>query len=237
MFQNNNFKLKKMKNILNTNVYLDDILLRKTLFEYDVEYLFDVIKEQIPYIEIPENYDNDGCDFILLDLFNKGMSILVNYASYVKKITNKNIVMPNFEFDSTDMVISFVTDNNVTLKFIIFDKSNYMYATYYNNYCYINAIEFNISQMLDEINPFSDIFILIPILVTDEVINDNKCEERIVGKLNKNFGFNGYKPILAGTLVYENDGVYYFYGEVEATGIITQIKYNKETLESCIDKI
>lgn len=226
-----------MKNILNSNVYLDDALLRKTLVEYDVEFLFDCIKEEMLYLNIPKNFDGDGVDFISLDLFNRGMSILINYASYVKNLTNKNIIIPIFEVDNTNIVIAFQLENNVSLKFILFDKSNYIYVSYYNNYCFINALEINISQILDEIKPFSDIFILFPVIVNDVVVNDNKCEERIVGKLNKNFGFNGYKPILAGTLVYENDGVYYFYGEVEATGIITKIKYNKETLESCIDKI
>ena len=235
----------KKKVILPDTVYNDVIVAKfinqimtngkKTVAQKIVYGSFDIIKEQIPYIEIPENYDNDGCDFISLNLFNKGMSILINYASYVKKITNKNIAMPSFEFDSTDMVITLTTNNNVILKFIIFNNSSYLYVTYYNNYCYINAIEINISQMLDEIKPFSDVLILLPILISDDVIEDNN-DERIVGRLNKNFGFNGYKPILAGTLVYERDNVYYFYGEVEASGIITQIKYNKETLEPCIDK-
>lgn len=226
-----------MKNILNSNVYLDDTLLRKTLVEYDVEFLFDCIKEEMQYLDISKNFDGDGVDFISLDLFNRGMSILINYASYVKNLTNKNIIIPIFEVDNTNIVIAFQLENNVSLKFILFDKSNYIYVSYYNNYCFINALEINISQILDEIKPFSDIFILFPVIVNDVVVNDNKSEERIVGKLNKKFGFNGYKPILAGTLVYENDGVYYFYGEVEASGIITQIKFNKETLESCIDKI
>lgn len=225
-----------MKNILNSNVYLDDTLLRKTLVEYDVEYLFDCIKEEIPYIAIPKNFDGDGVDFISLDLFNRGMSILINYASYVKHLTNKNIVTPIFEVDNTSIVIAFQLEDNVSLKFILFDKSNYIYVSYHNNYCFINALEINISQMLDEINPFSDIFILFPVIVNDVVVN---CVEKpqIVGTLNKNFGYNGYKPILAGTPVYEIDGTYFFYGEVEASGIITGIKFNKETLEPAINKL
>lgn len=160
-----------MKNILNPNVYLDDTLLRKTLVEYDVEYLFDCIKEEIPYIAIPKNFDGDGVDFISLDLFNRGMSILINYASYVKHLTNKNIVTPKFEVDNTNIVIAFQLEDNVSLKFILFDKSNYIYVSYHNNYCFINALEINISQMLDEINPFSDIFILFPVIVNDVVVN------------------------------------------------------------------
>ena len=33
------------------------------------------------------------------------------------------------------------------------------------------------------------------------------------------------------------DGAYFFYGEVEASGIITEIKFNKETLEPAINKL
>lgn len=153
-----------MKNILNSNVYLDDMLLRKTLLEYDVEYLFDCINEQIIYTEFSKNYDNDGCDFIPLELFNRGISILINYASYVKRNFNKNVVIPKFEINNTDIVISFEKDENIKLRFILFDNSNYMYITYYNDYCFLNNLEINISQILDEIKPLDEIFILFPIV-------------------------------------------------------------------------
>lgn len=225
-----------MKNILNPNMYLDDTLLRKTLIEYNVEYLFDCIKEETKYLDIPQNFDGDGINFISLDTFNRGMSVLINYASYVKGLTNKNTVIPVFEIDSTNIVIAFQLEDNVNLKFILFEKSNYMYVSYYNDYCFINALEINVSQMLDEIKPFSDIFVLFPVIVNDVIVNDAE-NPQIIGTLNKNFGYNGYKPILAGTYVYEMDGAYFFYGEVEASGIITEIKFNKETLEPAINKL
>lgn len=56
----------------------------------------------------------------------------------------------------------------------------------------------------------------------------------LVGHLNKQFGFNGAKPILIGSEVYEFAGNYFFEMELN-NGQKQKVKYYKETLKPCIN--
>lgn len=66
----------------------------------------------------------------------------------------------------------------------------------------------------------------------DEIIED--CP-KFVGKLNKKFGYNGFKPIEVGTDVYEFNNSYYFEMIKETDNLKVKQIFNKETLKKCID--
>jgi hypothetical protein len=70
--------------------------------------------------------------------------------------------------------------------------------------------------------------------ITNENDEPNK-DDRFVGVLNKQFGYNGIEPIEIGTKVFENDSCYYFYmipsGENKTP---VKQKFYKETLSKCI---
>src|SRR5574343_469645 len=58
----------------------------------------------------------------------------------------------------------------------------------------------------------------------DEIIED--CP-KFVGKLNKKFGYNGFKPIEVGTDVYEFNNSYYFEMIKEFILVLNKIKIEK----------
>lgn len=60
--------------------------------------------------------------------------------------------------------------------------------------------------------------------------------EIVVGTLNKEFGYNGFLPIKAGTPVYEYKGSYFFNMEtIKEPKQIIQQKFYKEDLKSSIN--
>ena len=71
-------------------------------------------------------------------------------------------------------------------------------------------------------------------------INHNKIEKDepiLIGYLNKEFGYNGFKPIEIGTAVYRFKDVYYFEMSPLNSDIKTKVNFYKETLKPCINFI
>ncbi|MDY0270139.1 hypothetical protein [Trichloromonas sp.] len=70
--------------------------------------------------------------------------------------------------------------------------------------------------------------------------NNNKIDEDIpllIGYLNRNFGYNGFKPIEIGTPVYLHKDRYYFNMEPINGGQSVIQKFYKDTLHNYIDFI
>ena len=68
--------------------------------------------------------------------------------------------------------------------------------------------------------------------IKDKIIEDYPI---IIGKLNKNFGYNGFKLIEVGTDVYEFNNSYYFEMTKEIDNVKVKQIFNKETLKKCIN--
>lgn len=59
----------------------------------------------------------------------------------------------------------------------------------------------------------------------------------IIGHLNRELGFNGFKTMEIGTPVYENGGIYYLWQEANGGLYCEMVRYYKDNLKTSINFI
>ena len=69
------------------------------------------------------------------------------------------------------------------------------------------------------------------------LVDKGENESVLVGHLNREFGYNGYKPVEVGTEVFELDNSYFFYISPLNSDKTTMVKFYKKDLTPCIDFI
>jgi hypothetical protein len=75
--------------------------------------------------------------------------------------------------------------------------------------------------------------------ISDKIktVVDKGEDAKLVGHLNKAFGYNGYKPVEVGTEVFELDNSYFFTISPLNSDKTTTMKFYKKDLSPCINFI